>query len=80
MKKNLILLLLVILLLSCQKEEASVRENEIRPLQLTEAEVDLWKQLMIVNHKKSGVYRAARAALNADKVIIELRQRRTEQK
>jgi hypothetical protein len=80
MKKILILVLSVILLFSCQRKESPVREEETRPLQLTDAEAELWKQFILVYYRKSGAYRTDRVALVADEIIIELRKRRAEQK
>jgi hypothetical protein len=75
MKKFLILSLAAVLFFSCAKKDPAIIEEETRPLQLTESEVELWTRLMIVDFKKPGIYHAGRAALNADKVIIELRKR-----
>jgi hypothetical protein len=75
MKKILTLFFVVILFFSCEKKDRAIIEEEKRPLQLTEAEAELWARLMVKDFNDISRINAERAALNADAVILELRKR-----
>jgi hypothetical protein len=47
----------------------------VEPIRLKNDEMEYWKQLMLIDYGRSGVFHAERTAINADKVIIELRKR-----
>jgi hypothetical protein len=76
MKKIIIFTLTAALLFSsCGKKDPAVIAERNRPLQLTEAEAELWGRLMAKNFNMINRLNVKQIALNADLVILELRKR-----
>jgi hypothetical protein len=79
MSKITAVILAAFLLASCRPSEGGLRPSvetaAPAPLRLYPDEVEFWQRLMERDYQKGGFISWERAALSADRVILELRKR-----